>query len=124
MARQWVQDKIHPERLMDGLLIASIIDMMSRKTPDVFAAQTRALLDRPNSTPVLPGIRCPTLVLSGREDVLSPVELNREMAALIPESKLVVIENCGHMAIMEHPEKVTAAMAELASNSRGLASPA
>jgi pimeloyl-ACP methyl ester carboxylesterase len=122
MARQWVQDKIHPERLMDGLLIASIIDMMSRKTPEVFAAQTRALLDRPNSTPVLPGIRCPTLVLCGREDVLSPVELNREMVALIPESKLVVIENCGHMATMEHPEKVTAAMAEWLEGSRRLAS--
>ena len=112
MARQWVQGMVHPDRLMDGLLIASIIDMLSRKTPEIFAAQNNALLERPDATPLLAAIRCPALVLCGREDAWSPVGRHTAMAALIPQSKFVAIENCGHMSTMERPEEVTAAMAD------------
>ncbi|HTR48054.1 MAG TPA: alpha/beta hydrolase [Verrucomicrobiae bacterium] len=111
MARDWVRNMVHPSRLADKTLLDSIIEMFGRKTPEIFAGQIKALLDRPDATPILGTIRCPTLVLCGREDTWSVVATHEEMAALIPGGKLVIIEECGHMAPMEKPEAVTAALA-------------
>jgi pimeloyl-ACP methyl ester carboxylesterase len=110
MARDWIQGMVHPDRLMDGMLIASIIDMLSRKTPEIFAAQNQALVERSEATPLLAEIRVPALVLCGREDGWAPFARHSDMAALISGSKLVAIEKCGHMSTMERPEEVTAAM--------------
>jgi len=110
MARDWVQNMVHPSRLRDKVLIDSIVEMLARMSPEIYAGQIKALLERPNATPVLSAIRCPTLVLCGREDSWSTLLTHKEMAARIPQSKLVVIENCGHMAPMERPERVTAAL--------------
>ena len=110
MARDWVQRMVHPSRLSDEALIQSIIEMFARKSPEIFAGQIKALLERPDATPVLSTIRCPTLVLCGREDSWSLPLTHKQIAARIPRSKLVMIENCGHMAPMERPSQVTAAL--------------
>jgi pimeloyl-ACP methyl ester carboxylesterase len=112
MSRRWVQNMVHPTRLSDEPLIEAIVEMMGRKTPETYAAQIKALLDRRDATPVLAATRCPTVVICGREDAWSLLSGHREMAALVPRSKLVVIERCGHMAPMERPGEVTAALAE------------
>lgn len=110
MARRWVQKMVHPARLSDERLINSIVEMFGRKSPEVFAAQVTALLNRPAAAAVLARIRCRTLVLCGREDAWSPVARHRDIAGRISTSTLVVVGNCGHMAPMERPEAVTAAM--------------
>jgi pimeloyl-ACP methyl ester carboxylesterase len=112
MARQWMQKMVHPERLKDQKLTEAIVEMFGRKTPEIFLAQVTALLNRPDATPVLATIRCPTLVLCGREDTWSPVAQHEEIASQIAGSKLKIIEKCGHMAPMERPEQVTAALSE------------
>jgi pimeloyl-ACP methyl ester carboxylesterase len=83
---------------------------LARSQVDIFAAQIKALLKRPDATPVLPTIHCATLVLYGREDMWSPLASHREIAAMIPNAQLAVIEHCGHMPPMGVPEDVTAAM--------------
>jgi pimeloyl-ACP methyl ester carboxylesterase len=110
MAEFWMPGIIHPDRLSDAALTGAILAMMSRKTPEIFAAQIKALLGRPDATALLPAIHCPTLVLCGRKDTWSPLEGHREIAAAIPNSHLAVIEHCGHMAPMERPAEVTAAL--------------
>jgi len=110
MGAQWVQRMVHPDRLSDTSLINAILDMIARKTPDIFAGQIRALLDRPDARGLLSQMQIPALVLCGREDAWSGLEHHKEMAAMIPHSRLVVIENCGHMSTMERPAEVTAAM--------------
>jgi len=110
MATQWLPPMIHPDRRTDLALVNTIIDMFARKTPDVFAAQIRALLGRPDATGVLEQIRCPTLFLTGREDGWSPPARHEEMAAKIPGSQLVVIPECGHMSMLERPGAVTEAL--------------
>ena len=112
MARTWLQKMVHPSRLTDEPLVESIVEMMGRKPPEIFVSQIKALLGRPDATPVLAAIRCPTLVLCGREDAWSVLDVHRDMAARIAGAKLAVIDNCGHMATMERPEEVTAALAE------------
>jgi len=110
MAEQWVQGMVHPARLQERALIDSILDMFEAKTPEIYAAQTRALINRPDAGPVMSTIRCPTLVLCGHEDSWSPVQRHKEMAAVIPGSVFVDIPDCGHMCTMERPAEVNAAM--------------
>ncbi len=112
MSQFWMKGIIHPDRMTDEALTDAIAEMMGRKTPEIFAAQIKALLERPDATPVLSTIRCPAMVLVGRQDTWSSIAGHREIAALIPNATLAVIEHCGHMSPMERPEDVTAAMME------------
>ena len=108
MGSVWVREMVLPARLADTPLIESILAMIERCTLPVFAAQLRALLARPDATDVLKAIRCPTLLLCGREDIRSPLARHEAMARLIPHSRLAVVEECGHMSPMERPAEVSA----------------
>ncbi len=110
MGREWVQGMVHPERLRDEALLESILGMIERKTPAIFAAQIRALLNRPSADAVLRAIRCPTLIVCGREDTWSPLARHEEMAAMVAGAHLAVIEESGHMVTMERPQQVTEAL--------------
>jgi pimeloyl-ACP methyl ester carboxylesterase len=101
---------IHQARLHERTLVASILRMIERRTPAQFAAQIRALLTRPDATALLPMISCPALVLCGQDDAWAPLSTHRVMAQLIPHSTLVTVPDCGHMATMERPEAVSAAL--------------
>ncbi len=110
MGREWVQGMVSPERLGDAALIESILAMLERKTPVIFAAQIRALLGRPGAESVLRAIRCPTLILCGRLDAWSPLARHEDMARMAQGAQLVVIEDSGHMVTLERPEQVNAAL--------------
>lgn len=99
---------VHPDRLRDGVLVASIQAQAERIGVDAYARQQAAIIGRPDSRPSLSAIACPTLVLCGRQDVITPPDLHEEIAAAIPGARLVVVEECGHLAPMERPETVTA----------------
>lgn len=111
MGQRWVTNMVHPGRRGDKGLIDAILDMFGRRTADTLAAQIRALLARPDATPLLGTISCPALVLCGREDSWSPLARHEEMARAIPDSVLAVIKECGHMAPMEQPRQVADALA-------------
>jgi pimeloyl-ACP methyl ester carboxylesterase len=111
VARRWLQiPMVYPERLTDRALIERIVAMFERKSVQVFAAQVRALIDRPDAMPLLSAIACPTLVLCGADDAWSKVGAHQEMAALIRGSTLVTVALCGHMATMERPVEVNGAL--------------
>ncbi len=108
MAAHWAKPMIHPAR-HDTPLFEAVLDMLARSTAEQFAAQIRALLTRPDADPLLPAITCPTLVLTGRDDLWSPPEQHARMAAAIPGAQLCIAEQCGHMSTLEQPEVVNAA---------------
>jgi pimeloyl-ACP methyl ester carboxylesterase len=110
MGAEWLPRMVHPDRLSDAQLMNAILDMIERKTPEIYAAQIKALLERPDVTALLPEIQCPALVLCGRQDGWSVLAHHEEMASMIPNSRLAVVENCGHMSTMERPAEVTAAL--------------
>jgi pimeloyl-ACP methyl ester carboxylesterase len=110
MLREWLPPMIAPRRQTDTVLVNSIIEMMSRKTPEIFAAQVRALLARPDASPILDQIRCPALLLTGQEDGWSPAAQHGAMHAKIAGSTLVIVPDCGHMSMMERPADVSAAL--------------
>jgi pimeloyl-ACP methyl ester carboxylesterase len=110
MGWEWMQGMVYPSRLSDAVLVNAILDMIASKNPDLYAAQTQALINRPEATSLLPKLRCPTLVLCGREDVWSPPKRHEEMCELIPGSTLTVVPYCGHMSTMEQPTAVSDAL--------------
>jgi len=112
MAWIWLQNMVQRARLSDSALVQPILDMMAHKTPDIFEAQIRALLSRPDARPLLPQIECPVLLLCGDEDSWAPVKQHMEMAAAIARSTMVVAAVCGHMSPMERPEIITEAFKE------------
>jgi len=110
MLRQWLPPMIDSWRIDDKALVNAIVEMMSRKTPEIFAAQVRALLNRPDASAVLEQIRCPALLLTGREDGWSGPAQHAAMAAKIAGSQLVLVPDCGHMSMLERPPEVSAAL--------------
>jgi pimeloyl-ACP methyl ester carboxylesterase len=110
MLQQWLPPMIDSRRINDSVLINEIIEMMSRKTPDIFEAQIRALVSRPDATGVLGQIRCPALLLTGREDGWSPPAQHAAMAERIARSRLVIVPDSGHMSMMERPAEVSFAL--------------
>jgi len=110
MARDWARGMVHPDRLNEAALMETIYAMLARATPEVFAAQITALLQRPDRSALLPGISVPTLVLCGREDSWSTLERHRDMAERIGGSTLVDVPHCGHMSTLEQPGAVSQAL--------------
>ncbi len=110
--RQILPNMVHPDRLDDERLTSTVFGMAEAVGSEAFVRQEEAIIRRPDSREDLPGIACPTLVLCGREDALTPMYLHEEMSGLIPGSRLRVIEKCGHLSALERPEGVTTALRE------------
>lgn len=101
---------VHPSRLGDEALVGLIRSMAAAVGREAFVRQQQAIMGRADSRPTLARIRCPTLVLCGRDDLLTSLELHEEMAAGIPGARLVVLDRCGHMSALEQPAAVSEAL--------------
>lgn len=97
---------LHPKRLDDKVLTGAVTEMAERVGKDAFLRQQRAIMSRIDGRPSLGVIACPTLVLCGRQDQLTPLELHEEIAGLIRGSRLEIVEECGHLSTMERPWEV------------------
>ena len=101
---------VHPDRVGEPGLRSAVREMAHAVGPEGFERQERAIIGRPDSRPDLPAISCPTLVLCGRDDALTPPHLHQELAEGIPGARLIQIAHCGHLSTLERPEAVTRAM--------------
>jgi pimeloyl-ACP methyl ester carboxylesterase len=91
----------HPEIVAESRALAEV------NSAKGLAAVARGMGLRPDSTPELPQIHVPTLVLVGEQDVLTPVSDARALFARIPRATLAVIEDAGHISNLEQPERFT-----------------
>ena len=103
---------VHKNRHGDQALKRIVSRMAEECGPEAFVRQQRAIMARPDARPSLPAIRCPTLILVGDGDQLTPPALSEEMAGLIPNSRLEIVPECGHLSTLEQPEAVTRALVE------------
>jgi pimeloyl-ACP methyl ester carboxylesterase len=101
---------VHPNRQNDAAVTATVRRMAEETGSEAFIRQLKAIMSRPDSRPMLAAIRCPTLVLVGEDDVATPPELSREIAAGIAGAQLVVVPDCAHLSTLEKPEAVNAAL--------------
>ena len=96
----------HPDNAKNKVLTQSYLSMVLRAGGPQLIAQNRAIMARPDARLHLTQVRCPTLVLCGDRDQLTPPECAREIAMLVEGSGLCIIAQSGHMLTMEQPESV------------------
>jgi pimeloyl-ACP methyl ester carboxylesterase len=101
---------VHPSHLADACQIRVITAMARDMGKDAFIRQQQAIIGREDSRLSLSRITCPTLVLCGKDDVITPLEIHREMRNAIPHAELRVIDHCGHLSTLGKPLEVTAAL--------------
>lgn len=99
-------------RTTQPALVDEVEQMLRRASVRGITDALSAMMARPDSTPDLDTITVPTLVIVGDEDVVTPADEARAMAALIPAARLVVVEGAGHLAPLEQGATVNAALAE------------
>ena len=91
-------------------IVQATHDVMLNTAPSAIAAAQRGMAERPDVTNELSKIDVPTLLLCGEHDAISPADEMREIAAAIPKSRFVQIDGAGHMAPLEDPAAVNAAI--------------
>jgi pimeloyl-ACP methyl ester carboxylesterase len=113
--RRVMAEEMKPNYLTEGPNRAAILDLCMDMALDlgaeVFVNQSRALRDRPDQCDTLRAFTGPALVLCGRDDALCPVERHTLMHGLMPQSRLEIIEQAGHLPTLEQPHMTNAALA-------------
>ncbi len=102
-----VGETTHRER---PAVVAALRERILATSPQAIANALQGLAARADSRETLPTIAVPTLVLVGTEDVLTPPPEAVTMAAAIPRARLDVIPGAGHLANLESPDAVNAAL--------------
>jgi pimeloyl-ACP methyl ester carboxylesterase len=110
VGRMFATRILHPKRRSDPTLLALLSDMARSVGTDGLLRQQIAAMHRNDTREVLGRLRCPALVLCGREDLITPPALSEEMAELLAgEIDLVLVPECGHMSTLEQPAAVAEA---------------
>lgn len=95
----------------DDRSLQDIVRTMANDTgADAFVRQQTAIMHRVDSRPGLAAIRCPTLVVVGEHDVLTPPDRAAEMASGIAHAQQVIVPDSGHLSPLEQPEAITRAL--------------
>lgn len=110
-----LRDDMKPNYLASGpnygVLLDLCMDMALSLGVQVFVNQSRALATRRDQRATLARFTGPALVLMGTHDKLCPRERHDEMHALMPQSRLQIIDGAGHLPTLENPKHTTAALA-------------
>jgi pimeloyl-ACP methyl ester carboxylesterase len=103
---------VHSSRRDDATLRGIARQMAEDTGADAFIRQQTAIIGRADSRPDLARIQCPTLILVGDSDELTPPDRSSEMANAITGARLVVVPGCGHLTALERPERITQSLVE------------
>jgi 3-oxoadipate enol-lactonase len=99
-------------------VVEQVREMMSRAPVSGVVGALRAMKERPDSTPLLPVIGVPTLVVVGQEDELAPLAIAKAMADAIPSGAMTVIPGAGHLSPLEAPTAVSRVLSEFLEHTR------
>ena len=107
-----VSSFVHPQHKDSKGLQDIITTAYNDAGAEAYILQQTAIMGRQNSRASLKNIVAPTLVITGDEDMLIPLEHSQEIFAGIAGAKIVIIPMCGHMCTLEQPKLVNEALAE------------
>jgi pimeloyl-ACP methyl ester carboxylesterase len=79
-------------------------ELMAAQSPAAVAGALTSMMKRPDSTPRLATVRCPTLVVVGEEDALTPPASAEALQRAIAGAELVVLPRAGHLSSLETPD--------------------
>ena len=107
VTRHLMKSFLSPAALEDEGLVARVVAMAEAVGRENFVLQQRAILGRHDQSDTLRSLSVPALVLGGGLDTLTPPQASRDMAELIPDAELVILEEIGHLSTIEAPAEVT-----------------
>lgn len=102
---------LHPEHLGNQVITETVMAMAERVGRDAFNRQQTAILNRPDSRPVLADIHCKTIVVVGDQDAITPPDVVREIASGIAGAEYHCVAQSGHLPPLEQPEQATGLIA-------------
>lgn len=110
---QAVVDRLLPvfiaeNRFEDEALVGTVRKMAKDTGVETFIRQEMAIMGRRDARPNLGNVTCPTLVVVGDRDKVTPPEASEEIAAGISGARLEVVADSGHLTTLERPDAVTA----------------
>lgn len=108
----WLPPLVAPANRKNPAIYRPLRQMNVEAGQEVFDAQIHALVSRPEVEDLLPRIDCPVLVMTGELDTWAPPAQHAEIAAVIPNSELVIVPGAGHMIQIEAPDAVNAAITD------------
>ena len=79
------------------------LNMALKLGSEVFINQSRALISRPCQMNTLKSLKCKTLIIYGREDIICPLSLHLDMKKFLINSELEILDNTGHLSVLENP---------------------
>lgn len=91
-------------------VVKRIRDMMLKTKPQGAAAALLGMAQREDQTEFISTIKVPALIVAGREDAITPPADSEAMHAKIVRSRLIVIENAGHVSNLEQTEQFNDAL--------------
>ena len=110
VVEQSFPDSVHPDNVAESRLYSLHRTMAEANGPGAYVRQQQAILARPDSRPMLAAIRVPTTIIVGEGDRITPPASAETMHRGIAGSVLEVIPRAGHLALLEQPELVNAAL--------------
>jgi pimeloyl-ACP methyl ester carboxylesterase len=96
---------VHADRRGDDGLLGVVRRMASDTGAERFLGQQRAIMSRVDSRPGLGAITVPTLLIRGDHDGITTQAQQDEMLRGIPDARLEVIADCGHLPTLERPQE-------------------
>jgi pimeloyl-ACP methyl ester carboxylesterase len=118
-----VADEMIPKLLGDTTrrtrpeVVEHVRSLILSNSTEAIAGAVRALMTRPDSTPLLSTIHCPTLILVGEEDTVTPEAAAEDMHRGIGGSRMTTIPGAGHLTNLEDPNAFNSALAEFLDHS-------
>jgi pimeloyl-ACP methyl ester carboxylesterase len=100
---------LHPARLTEPLA-DQVRAMAARIGSDCFVRRILALMSRTDARDLLRAAKIPIRIICGREDRLTPIARSQEIAEITPGARLSIVDDCGHMPLLERPQAATALM--------------
>jgi len=109
--KEIMRDEMKPHYLAPGPqrieVLNTVMEMAMDLGPEVFVRQSRALQRRPDQQGTLRRAKTPTLIVCGEHDALCPIRRHEFMAHLMPNARLEIIADAGHLPTLEQPEVTT-----------------
>jgi pimeloyl-ACP methyl ester carboxylesterase len=96
----------HPDHAAERARVDHYVEQILRIGAAQLIQQNRAVMARADMRPWLAGVHCPLLVACGDQDLLTPLEHSREIAAAVPHARLEVVPRAGHLMTWEQQELI------------------
>ena len=98
---------VHFKNIKEPFIKRSVFEMAEKYGILRFISHAHALSSRQNYSEILTRINIPVLIMHGSGDQLCPVEFHKHLQTLIPGSRRIAIDDCGHLSSLEKPELVS-----------------